>query len=1797
MVSNWLSRTLAVVLAAALMLPAIGVGKAGAETSSVTETLGVDQDKSEALGVEYPTGDPSVSSYNYVGYYRDLSGDYGSSRTVLRFPLGANPTDDPIPGLGTRPEGATVKLARLIFDKPFIGSNVMYVKLYGASDNTWEENKVGFPASDGLILIEQTGPIDPAAVQITFDVTDFVNDAWTTNAASAASFVLTGTMKDDFDSDPDKVDGMIGICDADVPDCQGQPAKLEVTYVINNPPSDLTLSGSSIAENEPAGTVVGTLSATDADGDTLTYTITGGDTTKFQIVGDELQTADSFDYEAEDEDSYELTITASDPAGSSVSKDFTISVTDVNEAPADIRLTNASIAENKPVSTAIGQLEAIDDPDQTKGSYTFSLEEGLDGASFKLVGTELQSTVSFDYETKNQYQVNVKVTDIGVSEGVKDDSAPFTKTLTISVANVNEAPTGVSLSKSDIDEGLPVGTEVGQLTGADPDASDTLTYSVEGTDKAVFKIEGNSLQSNQIFNYNTQSSYSIRIKVTDAGGLAYTTDPLEISVNDVNDKPTNITLTGTSIAENADVGTTIGTLGAVDPDESKPYTYEITDVDGGGAGRFAIDGSLLKTAATFDYETPPTTYNVEIQVTDAGGAKFQKTFAINVTNVNEKPTGLSLSGTTVDENEEAGAIVGTLSAVDPDAGDSFAYEITGGADASSFGISGDKLVSKETFDFETAKASYEVKVSAKDKGNLTYEKTFAITVENVNEAPTAISLAGDEVDENEAAGTVVGTLSASDPDAGETFTYSIDDASGTLPFAITGDTLETTGVLDYETKSSYNVPVKVTDHGNIAYNKTFIITVHNIGEAPTDITLSPSAIDEGKPAGTTVGTLSATDPDAGETFQYAIVGTNDNFEIDGNVLKTTAVFDQEANSSYTIEIKVTDSDNLSYSETITVTVGDVNESPTGLTLSSSDIDENQPAGTAIGTLTAIDPDAGDTFTYAIDDASATLPFTITGDTLKTTSVLDYETKSSYNVPVKVTDHGNNTYSKTLVINVQDVNEAPTDIMLSSASVAEGQPSGTKIGTLSVTDQDSGGMYSYAIEGLDAGYFSISGSDLLTNAEFDYEIKKLYSISVRVTDGTESYAKTLTISVTDMNDAPTALALSNLAIDENQPAAAVIGTLTGTDPDAGDSFVYSIAGGADAASFAIAGNTLRTAASFDYESKQSYDVEVQATDNGGLTIVQSFTITVNDANDAPTAISVDHDAIAENQSAGTTIGTLSAADQDAGDSFTYEIAGGADASSLAIEGAVLKSAVAFDYETKSALSVTIKVTDAAGASFSQTLSLAVQNVNEAPAAASQSIETRGNRPIEGQLAASDPEQDGLTYMIVDQPAKGDLTLDAATGKFTFKPQAGNYEELTFTFKANDGRLDSNVATVTVTNRRPAGGGNEVPPPKQPDISVGGLGDGSVVASFDEQDPGRLHVSFDRSSLQNLPADMKTLTLHLNDQLEGVDIAIDPWLFDQLRDRDIVLSVETSLGVLSLPKSAWALADGDTLTVTLESAPSAQSDGLHVIGKPVSIQLEKGGVPIAAPLEEGFLNLKLSASGNAPTTAVRLLGSGEYRPVPSLIAQADGGYSVEVSSRSGGTFVLVSESTPFSDTSGWARPYIEELASRLIVNGVGEGKFEPNRGVTRAEFAKILVQALDLSSATPAAGFKDTDSAAWYADAVGTAVDQGLFSGYPDGTFHPSQTISRQEAFAVLSRALKLAGLNASFTDQEREQALDGYADAANVQDWAQEALAISQILGLVHDEGGEFRPSAPMTREQLCYSVVQLLRGGGLIEQD
>ncbi|MEB3343271.1 S8 family serine peptidase, partial [Okeania sp.] len=182
-------------------------------------------------------------------------------------------------------------------------------------------------------------------------------------------------------------------------------------------------------------------------------------------------------------------------------------------------------------------------------------------------------------------------------------------------------------------------------------------------------------------------------------------------------------------------------------------------------------------------------------------------------------------------------------------------------------------------------------ISALAGKTLTGGRLNALSALNITPIDIDITLTNDNIDENEADNTVVGTLATTDPDNGD-FTYTLVSGEGdtdNTAFTIDDNDLKINISPDFETQSSYDIRVQATD-GEETYEEEFTINVNDVNETPTDIELDNNNIDENVPANTVVGKFSTIDPDAGDTFSYKLVsgeGDTDNtaFTIDNDELK------------------------------------------------------------------------------------------------------------------------------------------------------------------------------------------------------------------------------------------------------------------------------------------------------------------------------------------------------------------------------------------------------------------------------------------------------------------------------------------------------------------------------------------------------------------------------------------------------------------------------------------------------------------------------------------------------------------------------------------------------------------------------------------------------------------------------------------------------------------------------------------------------------------------------------------------
>ena len=347
------------------------------------------------------------------------------------------------------------------------------------------------------------------------------------------------------------------------------------------------------------------------------------------------------------------------------------------------------------------------------------------------------------------------------------------------------------------------------------------------------------------------------------------------------------------------------------------------------------------------------------------GRSGQELFSINR---NEAPTDISLTPGKTAENTPAPASVGALTSVDRNAYDTFTYSLvagTGDTDNTLFSLSGDQLFLNSSPDFE-AKSSYAIRVRNTDQGGLSTEKALTVLITNVNEAPLDLNVSNNSINENVGPTTLIGSLSSIDPDSNQTFTYGLVAGSGATDnsaFSIFGDQLYLKANPDFETQSTYSIRIETRDGDGLSYQRQFMLTVNNLNDAPTDISLSNAAINENVPINTVVGNLSTTDQDAGNTFTYSFAtgagdADNGSFNISGSSLRFSISPDFESKSSYSLRLRSTDQSGAFTEKPFVVTVNNLDNIVIGT--SGNDTFSATPEFDSIQTL-----DGDDTINMAI----------------------------------------------------------------------------------------------------------------------------------------------------------------------------------------------------------------------------------------------------------------------------------------------------------------------------------------------------------------------------------------------------------------------------------------------------------------------------------------------------------------------------------------------------------------------------------------------------------------------------------------------------------------------------------------------------------------------------------------------------------------------------------------------------------------------------------------------------------------
>ncbi|WP_419892233.1 S-layer homology domain-containing protein [Paenibacillus xylanexedens] len=400
--------------------------------------------------------------------------------------------------------------------------------------------------------------------------------------------------------------------------------------------------------------------------------------------------------------------------------------------------------------------------------------------------------------------------------------------------------------------------------------------------------------------------------------------------------------------------------------------------------------------------------------------------------------------------------------------------------------------------------------------------------------------------------------------------------------------------------------------------------------------------------------------------------------------------------------------------------------------------------------------------------------------------------------------------------------------------------------------------------------------------------------------------------------------------------------------------------------------------------------------------------------------------------------------------------------------------------------------------------------------------------------------------------------------------------------------------------------------------------ATTSTVNNQVTTTVHVDNDKV-INQIGSGLRTLLLPITGTGKGAVVGeLNGKLVKTMEGSNAEVVIQTDSGTYTLPANQIQVDQilnqfGSTvpledITIQIAIVPSATSKQTAI--QAAADKLENTTV-IAAPIDfevkaiwngqqinvdrfnsyvERSITLPEGVDGSKITTGVVLQPDGSLLHVPTKVIKGNVQDSAIINSLTNSTYALIYHPATFSDvTNHWSRDDVQDLASRLIVQGTGENVFAPDRSITRAEFTAVLLRGLGLHSprSTEAASFTDVKTGSWYEDEVQTAVSYGLISGYADESFRPNNEISRAEALTIVSRAMKLVGL-AQADASETTSLLSTYSDSAKVQSWAAEPVASAIKQELVQGADGKLMSDADISRAQSAAIVKRLLAKAGLI---
>ena len=686
-----------------------------------------------------------------------------------------------------------------------------------------------------------------------------------------------------------------------------------------------------------------TLSAVDANGDSMIYSATSSDSNVTpSISGTTLTLTPATDWTG----IVTISAKASDAALDSTVKEFTFKVCGNPCHAVLASISNQTTAEDTAkVVTLVGS-------DQDSTPLTYSAISSSANVTVTISGATLTLTPKLN--SNGNSIITAKVTD--------GDGLSASRAFTLAVSAVNDAPILLSIDNQSTNEDT---AKTYTLSATDIEGS-SLTYSASSSNSShvATSISGTTLTMTPAANFN--GSVTITAKAND-GTADSAAQTFTLTVGAINDAPVVGTVANQTTAE--DTAKTV-TLSATDSDSGDSHTYSATSSTSNVVPSVSGTTLTMTPAANF-YGTA----TINIKANDGTVYSAAKTFTLTVSAVNDAPVLSSVANQVTVKNT---AKTVTLSGSDVDSG-SLTYSATTSASQITIGVSGAVLtLTPDNNWVGTSTITAKVNDGTVDSAT----KTFTITVNNTNTAPVVGTVANQSTNEDTAK-TV--TLSGTDSD-GDSLTYSASSAASQITPSISGTTLTLTPAANWNGTSV--ITIKANDGVVDSSAKTFTLTVNAINDAP--VLASISAQSTAKNTAKNV-TLSGSDTE-GSSLTYSATTSASQITIGISGATLTLTPDNNWTGTSTITAKTNDGTVDSSTKSFVLTVG--NTAPTLASISAQAT--NQSVKKAVS-ITAADSDSGDTLSYTITSSpSSKVSGSVSGSTLTLTPL------ASYNGTVAVT---------------------------------------------------------------------------------------------------------------------------------------------------------------------------------------------------------------------------------------------------------------------------------------------------------------------------------------------------------------------------------------------------------------------------------------------------------------------------------------------------------------------------------------------------------------------------------------------------------------------------------------------------------------------------------------------------------------------------------------------------------------------------------------------------------------------------